>query len=105
MGALMAFRVGQEVVCVDDNNNGQYDAPGYKFDGQLDGLTRGQVYTVREIVACPLSITGVGVRLNEIVRPREDTPYCDARFRPIVKTDISIFEAMLAPSPKQRVDA
>ncbi len=111
MGALMAFRVGQEVVCVDDAQHGQYMPEGAVFGPGLDGLTRGQIYTVREVFTCDFpDWRGVQIRVNEIVRKTHTTygleiPFAAARFRPIVKTDISIFTAMLAPSPKQRVDA
>ena len=83
MGALMAFRVGQEVVCI--------DAKG------VDALlTKGAHYRIRFISADYVYLVEV---------PGPSMGFFPSRFRPIVKTDISIFTAMLAPSPKQRVDA
>ena len=111
MGALMAFRVGQEVVCVDDTCHPKYLPLGYvAAPTGLDGLRKGQTYTIREISSEWAGFPFLCLRLNEITRPvfnssDGEPPYCAARFRPIVKTDISIFEAMLVPSPKQRVDA
>ena len=97
------FHVGQMVVCVDDRpcRNGLF--------GVDDSLTKRCVYTVRAIK----SLDGLqmlpghesspyGLCLEEIVRPY-DTPYGAARFRPVAKTDISIFQSMLAPKQKELV--
>lgn len=93
----MTFRVGQEVVCVNDTL-GAFSVPGYSYSGELHGLRKGQIYTIRAIVvdiAPPWP--GVGLYLNEIDRgimPHRgfEPPYVAARFRPIVKTDISLLE-------------
>ena len=87
----MAFRVGQEVVCVDDTPNPCFDRCSLK---------RGQIYTIIFI-----SDDGLGVCVAEAEPHPDAKDFFASRFRPIVKTDISIFTAMLAPSPKQRVDA
>ena len=103
MGALMAFRVGQEVVCIFDG------FWGLNMFGEIMPV-KNQTYTIREIV---IDDDGDSCfRFNEIInrvhRYKQGVVECSfwsARFRPIVKTDISIFTAMLAPSTKQRVDA
>jgi len=87
MGALMAFRVGQEVVCVDAGD-------------QVEWLVDRATYTIRS-----MSNDGQYLRLVGIFPLGMDLGFFSRRFRPIVKTDISIFTAMLAPSPKKRVDA
>ena len=98
------FRVGQKVVCVDDdfiNKNLCAEIPP-----NLPCLNT--VYTVREIIndwgreflrLCEITnavAAGIGV----------EPAFSIKRFRPVVerKTDISIFTAMLNPS-KQKVRA
>lgn len=102
----MTFRVGQKVVCINDDPNAFYPAGR----GDLDGLMKGCIYTVREIGL--IGYAGHAcVRLEELRRPDKydnDCPYAAARFRPIVerKTDISIFARMLDPeNHKQFEDA
>lgn len=105
----MTFRVGQKVVCVDDDISGKYLPPGFLPTAHgMDGLKKNNIYTIRMVG------TEIGVpicRLVEIVRPFCDytgaeAPYAVARFRPVVerKTSIEIFTAMLKPS-KVGVDA
>jgi hypothetical protein len=80
------FRVGQEVVCVDDHSC-------------IDlGLKRGNIYTIAEIgISCASDAP--------IVKLVETSPiqqFWQSRFRPIVKTDISIFTSMLLPAPTHK---
>jgi hypothetical protein len=93
----MTFRVGQKVVCV--NDNGRSLRPSWEILP-----VRGETYTIR-------CIEGRAVRLAEIIN--DPFPYSEglgelkflaSRFRPIVerKTDISIFTKMLTP---QGIDA
>jgi hypothetical protein len=100
----MTFRVGQRVVCV-------------KRDAWTDALSQlpleadnfpvfGMVYTVRTIDAAHGNLY---LRFEEIVNaPRnyvnglDECNFWAARFRPVKETDISIFTAMLAPTPKQK---
>lgn len=104
----MTFRAGQEVVCVDAAIHEEWTTPGpgeVIFPG-LDGLEQGAVYTIRELYFQGETLC---VRLEEIIREYDFWGDCEvgfnaARFRPVVKTDISIFTAMLAPSPKKRVN-
>lgn len=109
MGEAMSFRVGQEVVCVDASIHEEWTTPGPGdvIHPGLDGLEQGATYTIRGLY---LQDDCLCVQLEEIVRDYDlwldcEVGFSAARFRPIVKTDISIFQAMLAPSPKQRVDA
>ena len=71
----------------------------------MNGLTEGVKYTVREIVVdCHPRFPGVGLHLEEIHRHvwrGVSTPYASARFRALVKTDISIFTAMLNFQPQK----
>lgn len=99
----MTFRVGQKVVCVEDDfaeRNKLCRIPTHY-------PKTGQVYTIRSFV----SARGrVFVRLIEIINQPEkllgnvEPAFWVERFRPVVetKTDISIFTSMLKPS---RVDA
>ena len=106
----MTFRVGQEVVCVEDRAGLFKYAANHFYNHNMHSLKKGTVYTVRGFYAGPgIIYTPGSIYLNEITRPISsegvECPFHPARFRPVVKTDISIFQAMLAPSPKKRVDA
>lgn len=87
----MTFRVGQRVVCVDD---------GPHRDGTPSALRGGAIYTVHK---CFQHRLGIGVLLVEVDLPRRFAGFYATRFRPAVerKTDISIFTAMLTPSPER----
>lgn len=86
----MAFRVGMKVVCIDDSDHLERTPPlGFKWAGDLDGLTEGKVYTIRSIYSHP--VTGdLGVEINEIVRAYVATAayhvsgFAAWRFRPLV---------------------
>jgi hypothetical protein len=101
------FYVGQEVVCVNDDVDVW---PNSRISiGGLDGLKRGQHYTVAEIFIHSLHNIPC-IRVKEIVResifePNPDRPdpdqqgYFAFRFRPVQKrqTDISALEKLLRP--------
>lgn len=106
----MNFRVGQKVVCVNDEWDARRDYISYPTDGQT--------YTVREVFRpCCKMIQAdhpVCVRLVEIRQEKLLCDFCsdvsemefDARrFRPLVerKTDISAFMEMLKPKHRERV--
>lgn len=81
------FRVGQKIVCVDDQCHG-WTAYGSKPRGDLHGLKAGEVYTIRAII--PEHDTGLSIVLEEIRRPV--TPgvwhlegYNPSRFRPVAE--------------------
>lgn len=94
MGALMAWRRGQKLVCIESG-------PWEDHEGRnADGPEKGDIVTFE----CWDEPFADGERGLNCFEWPEDTFGAD-NFRPIVKTDISIFTAMLAPSPKQRVGA
>lgn len=104
------FVIGQKVVCIDDDI-GRYRVPGVKYppDASLDGLTKGQVYTVKNLVISPR--TGwINVILEEIIRthyseifkmnveyPDDKQGFHYKRFAPLKerKTNISTFTEIL----------
>jgi hypothetical protein len=96
----MAFRVGQKVVCVDDKPR-----PG--ANPRMDGLSKGQVYTVQRIgidnfwAEPVLWLVEIRRELQPGFQRFGEVGYDPRRFRPVVekKTDISIFEAMLKRAP------
>jgi hypothetical protein len=101
------FRIGQKVVCVDDDpNRDSLMVPRHLLIKNLDGLRRAEIYTIRAM-AFERAHNGsqvLCVWLKEIVRPiegadTEEPGYAVERFRPLVerKTDISIFKKLLAP--------
>lgn len=101
------FYVGQKVICVDDSLRND---PGVKYYGDLDGLTKGEIYTIRSVDIDPFDKLPV-IRVFEITRSNGleyEEPYelgfYAYRFRPIIEreTDISIFKKMLKP---EKVDA
>lgn len=109
----MTFRVGQKVVCVDDDKRMSWRPKGWferlrGFRKIGHNLNKGDVYTV----------LAIGDVLDNITKQRVQTLFVDQawnfghrdlgfpsfQFRPIVerKTDIAIFTKMLTP---QGVDA
>ncbi len=65
----------------------------------------GEIYTVRDVFIAS-DTKELGLRLHEIRCGIADTGvesgFNAVYFRPIVKTDISIFEKMLVPAPKKK---
>ena len=76
----MNFRIGDRVICINDDFHAAISMPRAIREGwtrSLDGLEKGTVYTVRE------SSVQLGfpiVRLAEIVRPWPDNGYWSERF-------------------------
>jgi hypothetical protein len=105
----MMFYVGQKVVCVDADEKSFYGAIGYEYIGTLSGLKEKEVYTVSSILIDGHKIwPGVCICLEEIKRgvwQGMEIPFSSQRFRPIVETDISIFEKMLVPMYNHLVSA
>lgn len=108
------FKVGQKVVCVDDSlefTRQLAREKGLNIRPHLDGLTKGNIYTIREN-GCKdwMGTDFLCVRLVEITnRPEgplagKDTPYAEWRFKPLEerKTDISLFKEMLI-KPKEKL--
>jgi hypothetical protein len=90
----MNFRVGQKVVCVDDEPCGLEAC-------KENGIARGKVYTIRNIDTCPYAKRS-GIRLEEVrltihEEIGRERLFRASRFHPVVetKTDISIFHQIL----------
>ena len=105
------FHVGAQVVCLNDR---------YWPQEAGDKLEQGRVYTIRKIEPKVRFIAddgvtrheAVGIYLEEAIRlypgmtegDPNDAPWSVQRFKPVRKTDISVFTAMLTP-PKVTEDA
>jgi hypothetical protein len=90
----MNFHIGQQVVCVNVDPTSASDPVHLRL------LHLRQVYTIRAI-----KTTG-GLLLNEIVYPLKpsetaERDYHHWRFRPVKRTDISCFTAMLKKTPRR----
>ena len=59
---------GTRVVCIDDESLGRYNVRRSAYG--LDGLTKGETYTVKRIEAFHLTTSGFLVVLAEVTRPR-----------------------------------
>lgn len=97
------FFIGQKVVCIDAGIHNNYRPAHWPpADGQgLDGLTEGEVYTIRGIGEI---FGAVYVQLVELSRyrdyaPNEEIGFAYQRFAPT--TDITIFNEILANVPKE----
>lgn len=104
---MMAFDIGQQVVCVDDifEGKGWIRVPHKP--------QRNQVYTVRGCCEFEYEVGGVksAVLLEELLNPKisvplpskslffGEPPFPACRFRPVRKTDISIFTQLLTGAP------
>lgn len=88
------MQIGQQVRCVNDRN---WTASAKRITCPVIGV----IYTLRGF--CGRG----GVYLEEIINPvttRDDgkeESFWAWRFRPVKKTDISVFTAMLNPTPQQ----
>jgi hypothetical protein len=111
MGRVMAFRIGQKVVCIDDaipQGGTVYSKRlrcSFRLLGDLSGLKRGAIYTVRGIDVDWADELPV-LFLEEIVRPpfhseQAETGFDQRRFRPLAgrkkQTSIAVFERLLRP--------
>lgn len=81
------FHVGQMVVCVDDEWTDLDCRPCLWAEDPRKGL----IYEIARI-------EGTWLYLQEIAN---GIGYESCAFRPVVKTDISVFTAMLTPSPRR----
>lgn len=99
---MITFRVGQQVVCVDDRfRNVSID----------QGIRRGQIYTVRWAGDYRHYVDGdfYGIKLMELHRGSDDgpegygavdMPFRASRFRPLVRDRIRDMLGIKAPPPK-----
>jgi hypothetical protein len=99
------FHVGAQVVCLDDRYCPQ-EAGGH--------LMTGRIYTIRKIDPARRFLAddgvtrheAVGLYFEEVTRlypgmsegDPNDAPWGAVRFKPVRKTDISVFTAMLTPT-------
>lgn len=101
----MTFRVGQKVVCVEN----QFEDP---YPGDIVPV-RGEVYTIRALEPGCENPSETYVLLEEIVNPPNyfvqggygELSWDAEAFRPVKTTSIAIFRAMLVSPPKVVVDA
>lgn len=92
------FHVGQRVCCVNDKE-GAFNIPGVVYErGDPLLVEVGEIYTIRELGTNDLGQPEL--RLVGIVR-FGDAWLHQARFRPLIETDISIFQAILANPHKE----
>lgn len=109
----MTFRVGQKVVCVNDDVDA-FIIPTVSYaDCTLDGLTKGEIYTIKGVIWCRLhqhwsvTLEEIDRGINEVVlesgaKYREEGKYAAARFRPVQEQGMSILRA-IAANPKQKI--
>lgn len=85
-------RVGAKCICIDDGVHEEWLSPHIKYRDGLDGLTKGEIYTVRDTFFDEIEQSW-RVRLVEIVRGTfmgiEDG-YVSFRFRPLVSLEDDI---------------
>jgi len=109
---MTPFHVGMRVVCVDDENRGQYKTRWVPVGG-LDGLRKDVVYTVRYVGICEYAGDFEVLKVAEIIRPglRDgrffDIGYAIQRFRPAHENRMDELRQLLAPVPSKakRVEA
>ena len=106
---MTPFHVGMRVVCVDDCVR-RYEslAQNVDFTGDLNGLSKGEVYTVREVSPFPWNEDVLTLKLVEIVRPLGDgviieTGFVAARFRPAHENRMDELRTLLAPVPSKEL--
>ena len=95
----MSFAMGQQVVCIESARWCEWDI----------GPRKGDICTVRAVAVCPttqkLALRFVEYRLPVIQELKQEGAYRACRFRPVRKTDIGAFTALLTPAPRKRVSA
>lgn len=102
------FHLGQQVICIND--------VGLRNHSDLKDVVRGCIYTIRDIVYYdepdhPEDHGVPGLLLEEVVNDLcvfEDgyigePAFLGWRFRPVKKTDISIFMSLLEPTEGEKV--
>ena len=79
------FHVGQQVTCIDAKPR----------ETATPELSEGAVYTIAKVIGPTDAACGGGVQLQELWADAPYSGYHADRFRPAVKTDITIFERLL----------
>jgi hypothetical protein len=104
----MTFRVGQEVICVDDLRRVSWRESGFferfrKFKRLGHNLNSGEVYTITSITETKCAASRIVYRMLHVDGAwhfgHREIGFPSFQFRPAVKvkTDISIFTKMLTP--------
>lgn len=102
---MSGFEVGQAVECIDDKHGPFRKINGWILLPDLDGLTRGRIYTIRRVGT--EHVTGTpAVWLKEIVRhikydEPEEPGFLARRFRPLPDERLDVFRSLLEPTPEQ----
>lgn len=109
MSAYLDWHVGMKVVAVGGGEDGPRSIKNKPSDAQMP--KRGSVYTIRQMNMWP---DGLTILLEELDNSHLiargfgtiEPGFNAAKFRPVQtrKTDISIFTALLNPSPADRAD-
>lgn len=101
------FYVGQKVVCIDASMHTDDWNAGIKRQINLDGLTKGKIYTIRNLIINEGNprLSPILIQLEEIIRRKifnwegivREAAYHSDRFKPLIEktTDISIFQKIL----------
>lgn len=93
------FHVGQGVWCIYDSPNLPTNNPAqWKYLGDLDGLSRGEIYTISNLY---LSVEGhpccelIEIKRTKVAGTDFDEPgYSLARFEPVREQNIELFRQM-----------
>ena len=96
---------GMKVVCVVDT-----PLPGETRPAEVAKIKAGNTYVIREVCVHDFYLYGemIGVKLVGISRnvevDKHDHPWGHIRFKPLTKTDISVFERLLINIPVVQKD-
>lgn len=97
------FRKGQQVVCIENLHLIKNKNP-IRYEEFINIPYKNMIYTIRGFV---ISGENTGILLEEIINPlvRDDwePAFKTKWFRPVQKTDISIFTKMLIPNTKLKI--
>lgn len=100
------YYVGQKVVCIDNSTIAKGvgfigpDGNTYTSNGQMDGLKKNSIYTIKRVIIGKLYNTLI---LHEITRPK-DGGYAAKRFRPLVETKSEVSFTMGADPDSEKWD-
>ena len=91
MEGQMSFHAGQRVICVEDGPIARADTP----PGTPSGLCKGCIYTVAAVIYRDDTRTDACLLLREVQPYRKGACWGATRFRPVRRTDISVFTRLL----------
>ena len=104
---MTPFHVGMRVVCVNDDPSLVRAFYSGNLNGEMHGLQKGKVYTIRRIGVDELSGSPT-VWLFEITRPTRfkrsvEPGYYALRFRPAHENRMDELRTLLAPVPSKEL--